>query len=161
MPITFHTEHLNHRLYHRLFNNLCLHTNIEAHYFMKRWDIHIYPSTEAQLAFFEHIKSTTGQTIKPGIPSGATGKYEMKLFLIDTKNTFADRSNHVVTMHEFCHARLYMEHGTNDHIWVNAVHDKIDYQGRILKSFPISFWYWRKIFWRRIMLNVIDIRGEL
>ena len=76
--------------------------------------------------------------INDGIPSGNTGQYVINLFLNDTNNSMIDRSNHVVTMHEFCHARLF---GRSD--WVSAVHDKIDYQGRILKSFPISFWYWK------------------
>lgn len=161
MPIIFHTEHLNKRLYRQLFRNLCLHTDMSVNEFFQRWTIHIYPSTKTQLAFFGHIESTSGQKINPGIPSGVTGKYEMKLFLIDSKNGFVDRSNHVVTMHEFCHARLYEKHKTKDLIWVKAVHDKIDSQGRILKSFRISFWYWNRVFWGKIILNVIDIRGEL
>jgi len=134
---------------------------MSAYEFKKRWTIHIYPSTETQLAFFDHIFTTSGQKIVPGIPSGVTGKFEMKLFLVDSPNSFVDRSNHVVAMHEFCHARLYERHRTHNRIWVEAVHSKIDYQGRILKSFPISFWYWKKFFWSRIQLNVIDIREEL
>jgi len=161
MPIIFHTKHLNKRLYRQLFRNLCLHTGIQAYAFLNRWDIHIYPSTETQLAYFDHIESTSGQAITPGIPSGVTGKFEMKLFLVDTKNSFTDRSNHVVAMHEFCHARLYEKHKTKDRIWVTAVHSLIDYQGRILKHFTISFWYWKKVFWGKISINVIDIRDEL
>lgn len=140
--------------------------------FEQEWDIKIVPLEGTNTAFFGHRETTSGTRINPNMPSGFTGKREMILWLNDTKNEFIDRSNHVVLMHEFCHAAIYDRHATNkfnyfvDHVeyqghWVKSVHEKIDYQGRILESFLISFWYWKFPIWRNVRLNVIDVRQEL
>jgi hypothetical protein len=154
MPLTFHTKHLNHRLYRNMFWNLCLHTDFSPNEYLTKWDIHLFPLDGTDLAFFGHVDSTSGK-LNPNMPSGVTGKHEMKLWLHDNTNDFMNRENSDRVQHEFCHSRLYEEYGTANQTWVRGVHEEDDW-------FKITFWYRsRFLLWKKFHLSIIDIRGLL
>jgi len=161
MPLHFETEFLNHRLYQRMVENVLLNFNIPVYQFLKKWNIYLFSLEATDTRFFDHVLSTSGTRINPGIPSGVTGQYEIKLWLHDSTNEFRARENSDRIQHELCHAILYHLFGTNTFTsfdkktnWVRAVHDET-------KRFMISFWYWSFPFWRKFRVSVIDIRSWL
>lgn len=158
MVVIFHTKNLNQRTYRRVIRNIVLHLSPIRHrakVFLKIWDIYIIDLKDTNSSFFNHVTTTSGQRINPKMPSGVTGKYEIKLFLHDSSNVFKMRENFNRIQHEICHALLYEEYGTKDKKWVDLVH-----QNRF--AFKEWFWYSKYlIFWKRIPLYLIDIRKYL
>ncbi len=152
--LIFRTTNLNERLYRRLFENLCLHTGVKPYDFLKKWKIILIPLDQTEERFFNHIKTTSGQKINSGIPSGVTGINEIKLFLHDDTNIYKNMENIDRGMHEFCHARLYEKHGSIGGLHVKGVHNNSE-------RFKFSFWYRSKIFWQKLHVNCIDIRRYL
>ena len=148
MPTEFHTENLNERLYTRMARNILLHLGVDYTVFMKEWKIQFYPLEQTNPLYFTHYRTTSGQKINPNMPSGATGKKVITLWLHDSDNEFMTRENSDRIQHEICHAVLF---GRQD--WVKAVHTRQD-----THRFMIKFWYWRFPFWRKMQLSIIDVR---
>ena len=137
-----------------MIENQLLHFQVNVYDFVSSWDINFYSLEETDVSFFNHVKTTSGQKINPNIPSGVTGKKEIRFWLHDSDNDFKNRENSDRVQHEICHAVLYDKYDTKDGIWVKGVHEESE-------RFIIKFWYWRKFFWRRFQLSVIDIRKLL
>jgi len=148
MGTEFHTNNLNERLYTRMVRNILLHLGADYKTFMHEWKIQFYPLNQTNPDYFKHFKTTSGQKINPNMPSGATGKYVITLWLHDSKNEFMTRENSDRIQHELCHAVLF---GRQD--WVSAVHNRQDNY-----RFFRNFWYWRFPIWRRMRLSIIDVR---
>ena len=148
LMVLFYTKNLNQRFYNRLIQNVLLRFGVSIHPFLVRWNIKIYSTEETPLIFFEHIKGD----LNPGIPSGITGKFEIKLYLYDENSNLAKRLNSDRVQHELCHAILYDKYKTKDRIWVNGVHNHVQ------DRFQRRFWYWQFPFWRRFQVSIIDIR---
>lgn len=124
--------------------------------FTDSWTIRIRPMSDANMDYFKHTLSTSGGRLNRFIPSGVTGKYVMDLFLHDDINKwkFMENSNRI--QHEICHANLI---GTKE--FVKGVHNKIGYDGAILKGFTFPFWTNRWRIWETIPIRVIDVRDEI
>jgi len=152
--LTFHTNNLNHRLYHRMIQNQLLHFGVDVNDFISNWDIHFFSLEQTDPSFFDHVKTTSGQTINTSMPSGVTGKKEIRFWLHDSDNDFKSRENSDRVQHEVCHAVLFDKYGTSGGTWVSGVHNQ---QNRLI----IKFWYWRRFFWKRFQLSIIDIRSLL
>ncbi len=152
--LTFHTNNLNQRLYRRIIQNQLLHLGIGVYDFVSSWDIHFYSLKQTDPSFFDHVTTTSGQAINTSMPSGVTGQKEIRFWLHDSDNDFKSRENSDRVQHEVCHAVLFDKYGTSGGTWVNCVHNQPE-------RFIIKFWYWRKFFWSRFQLSVIDIRNLL
>lgn len=136
-----------------------LRTGKEIRKFMDEWHIQIYDTKEASEKFFEHVLSTSGGKLNTGIPSGVTGKYDMKLFLHDHKKVDIRRmmENADRIQHELMHALLYTKHGTRNKVFVKAVHDAEFANSK----FIINFWYFRAFLrWTRIPIAIADVRRD-
>ena len=149
--INYHTKNINKRLVQRSFENVLMNLGIYPHIFLKLWDIDIFDLSKTNTLFFKHIKTTSGQKINPNMPSGVTGKFVMTLYLHDSSNEFKERENSDRIQHEICHAILYSK---NRKLMVSGVHSTT-------KRFMISFWYWKKYFWKKTYISIIDIRKHL
>lgn len=147
--IIYHTNNLNKRLYRNMIWNILYHLKAYPLDFLKQWDIHIWGLEDTKPEFFDHITTTSGQKINPNMPSGVTGKYRIDLWLHDSDNDFKARENGDRIQHELCHAVLFGKPQ-----FVSGVHGKND-QG---ERFQISFWFWKKVFWSRFYMTIIDIR---
>ena len=152
--LTFHTDNLNHRLYRRMIQNQLLHLGVGIYDFISSWDIHFYSLEQTDPSFFDHVKTTSGQSINTSMPSGVTGQKEIRFWLHDSNNDFKSRENSDRVQHEVCHAVLFDKYGTAGGTWVNGVHNESN-------RFIIKFWYWRRFFWSRFQLSIIDIRSLL
>jgi hypothetical protein len=150
MPIVFNTKNLNERLYKRMIENILLNLGIKVYPFLQEWTINLHDLKNTDTRFYEHVRTTSGQRINPDMPSGVTGKFVIDLYLHDDDNTLKTRENGDRIQHEICHAALL-----NTPDFVKGVHDNVN------NRFQISFWYWRKIFWSRFYMTVIDIRPLL
>jgi len=160
MPIIFYTSNLNEKMYTRLIRNILLHIDTRPNTikpFLDNWTIMIRPLSHTDLRFFQHIKTTSGQTITNKTPSGVTGQYTIDLFMhdVDDIRHFMENSDRI--QHEICHAKLYKTPK-----FVSGVHSKIlETTGEKIKSFKIFFWTNRWKFWQRIPINIIDIREDI
>ena len=152
--ITFHTDNLNRRLYRRMIQNQLLHLGVGVYDFVSSWDIHFYSLEQTDPFFFDHVRTTSGQAINTNMPSGVTGQKEIKFWLHDSDNDFKSRENSDRVQHEVCHAVLFDKYGTSGGTWVNGVHNQPE-------RFIIKFWYWKRFFWSRFQLSIIDIRPLL
>jgi len=150
MPVIFHTSHINKSFTDSVVWNTLYNNNVDVYTFLEDWDIHVWPLSETNTLFFEHIRTTSGQRVNPDMPSGVTGKYRIDLYLHDSKNEFKQRENSDRIMHEVSHAILY---GTT--YFVSGVHRNVNnrYKG--------SFWYWNRFKYSRFTLSIIDIRQYL
>ena len=148
--ITYHTNSINTRLIQRTFENTLINLGINPYEFFKKWNVDIWDLSQTNDLFFKHIKTTSGQKINTSMPSGVTGKYVMDLYLHDSSNEFKERENSDRIQHEICHAALI---GTKH--FVKGVHDNVN------DRFVVSFWYWKKYFWKKTYLSIIDIRKYL
>jgi len=150
MGITFHTSELNERLYKNMINNIVLNYGRDVYDFLTFWDVHIWGLERTNPAFYDHIKTTSGQRINLKMPSGVTGQYVIDLYLHDDENDFKTRENGDRIQHEIAHALLYKtEH------FVKGVHDNVS------NRFKISFWYRKGFIWRKHYMTLIDIRKFL
>lgn len=147
MKIVFHTTKLNKRFVRRVIDNTLLHIGKPPNW--EDWDIIIYSTKDTPLFDFQGYKSTSGRKLNANIPSGITGDYIIRLFLHDSTNEFEQRENADRIQHELCHARLF---GTTH--FVSAVHNTV-------RRFYVKFWYWRKFWWKKTQLSIIDIRPFL
>ena len=152
MPLNFYTKNINKRFTHRVIQNTLAYLGINIGEFYRNWKINIHDLKTTDLSFYLHIKTTSGQNLNPNIASGVTGKFVIDLYLHDSTNEFLERSNSYRIQHEICHAVLF---GTSH--FVSGVHSKKDNK----KYFNVSFWYWRKFFWKKTQLSIIDIREFL
>jgi len=146
--VNFNTSNLSERVYTRMIRNILLHLGADYEVFMAVWNIRIHDLKDTNTDFFKHFKTTSGQKINSAMPSGATGKYVMDLWLHDSKNEFMMRENSDRIQHEICHAVLFGKQH-----WVKAVHERQDNY-----RFFRNFWYWRFPMWRRMRLSIIDVR---
>ena len=81
MPVIFGTQNLNEIIYKRAIRRILyeyLKHGGKVKKFMEDWDIEIYDTRQANVNYFKHILSTSGGTINTGMPSGATGNYNIK-----------------------------------------------------------------------------------
>ena len=150
--INFFTENINERWLRRTVENTLTHLGIKPALFLKDWRINIYDLKYTDVAFYRHIRTTSGQHFNPEMPSGVTGKFVIDLYLHDSDNEFKQLENADRIQHEICHAALY---GTPH--FVKGVHDNND-KG---KRFKINYWYFKKYFWKKTQLSIIDIREFL
>jgi len=150
MALIFHTNHINKRFVRRVFENTLINIDDYPYHFIKEWDIHIWPLSDTNTQFFEHIKTTSGQKINPDMPSGVTGLYRMDLYLHDSSNAFKERENSDRIMHEICHARL-----------INTTHFVTGVHRNLHKRFTTTFWYWNRFKYTKFTLSIIDIRKYL
>jgi hypothetical protein len=142
---------MNKRFVRRVTENTLAHLQvINVGRWLKRWDIHVWPLSETNTQFFEHIKTTSGQKINPNMPSGVTGQFRMDLYLHDSRDPLKERENSDRIMHELCHARLI-----NSEWFVKGVHSMVNIR------FPVKFWYWDRFKYKRFQLSIIDIRQFL
>jgi len=155
--ITYATENLSRRVYNRLIRRIVWeifgHDSTMMMWFLEYWEIEIFSTDDVDLQYFEHYKTTDGQAIRKGIPSGATGQRVMTLWLNDKKGDFYLRQNANVIGHELNHAVLLETQGTANKNWVKWVHEET-------RRFSFRFWYWQR-FWTRTQISLIDIRHRL
>ena len=160
MPIEFATTKLSKRVYSRLIRRivweLYRYDTSKMREFMKHWDIKVIDSLSADTRFFEHVNTTDGQKINPGIPSGVTGDHVMFLYVNDEKGELYIRQNGKVIAHELCHAVLLCKEGTKSGGWVKWVHDADSRKD----FFTIKFWYMWPL-WFKTYITVIDVRDLL
>ncbi len=162
MSVKFGTQNLNEVIYKRMIRRILyeyLRTGRRVKGFMKKWDIEIYDTYDADQDFFTHVLSTSGGKINVGIPSGHTGKYSITFFLHDHKKTDIRRmmENSDRVQHELMHALLYAKYGTREKIFVKSVHDAEFANFK----FKINFWYFRAFLrWTRIPIAIADIRRD-
>lgn len=172
--ITFHTENISHRLYRVgiWWMMRSMFTRKQRSTFSKFWKIDIYPSTMASEEPAFH--GTDGR-------GGFTGKFEMKLYIVDEKTSRHDmlmahyRSNFVVIAHEFAHAALWQfrmskrvplrngdtsghERGTELSYHTAEVHDRESENKYYVLKFPYYFIGGFKLYLRRITINIVDVR---
>lgn len=148
MSIIYHTKNINKQFVSQTIIHTLSNVGIrDLSSWLKKWEIHVWNLKDTNPQFFEHIKTTSGQKINTNMPSGVTGKYRMDLWLHDSNNDFKARENSDRIMHETCHAILI---GTPH--FVKGVHDNVG------KRFKVNFWYWKKVFWSKFQLSIIDIR---
>lgn len=139
-----------------MVRNILMRYGVDVYTFMANWKIQFYPLAQTNPKYFDHFVTTSGQKINPNMPSGATGKNVVTLWLHDSTNEFKDRENSDRVMHELCHAMLLDKYGTRGEInWVTAVHKNQDMR------FHFNFWYWKTPFWRRFPISAIEIRNFL
>lgn len=134
-----------------MFENLCIRTGLKPYDFLSEWNIEIRPLDHMNKDFFTH--STSEGKLNGGIPSGVTGQREIILFLHDNSNLFYNRENSDRVQHEFWHARLliHQKFNTMNKDWVDKVHSEP-------KRFFITFWFWHKVFWKKFIMSVFDLR---
>ena len=156
MPILFFTKNLDKTRYRRVILRCVWETynydRKKALKFLKLVKIKLYPLSATKLEFFEHFKTTSAQKLNPKMPSGHAGKYEVTVFLHDTKLTslgFRFRENVERLGHELDHEILFVE-GKKDH--VTPVHNRNYNKGKF------SFWFWTLKPYRRIPITIIDVR---
>jgi hypothetical protein len=135
-----------------MIENQLLHLGVDVYDFVSTWNIHFYSLDQTDPSFFNHVKTTSGQAINTNMPSGVTGQKEIKFWLHDSSNDFKSRENSDRVQHEVCHAVLFDKYSTTSGTWVSGVHTQSN-------RFIIKFWYWRKFFWSRFQLSIIDIRN--
>jgi len=86
MPIEFGTVKLNKRLYRKMvwyiLFELFQHDVPKTTHFYKNWNIEIFDTEYTDLDYFKHFKTTNGQRMVKGIPSGHTGIRYIGLWLI-------------------------------------------------------------------------------
>ncbi len=162
MPINFGTVNLNQRLYRKIMwyvlAELYSYDYKRIAQFWRVWDVEIINTEETDLDYFKHVRTTSGQKIVKGIPSGHTGIEYIGLFLIDKNDWATHRTNADVMQHELCHAvvlkELNFDTSSGEH--VTWVHNES-------KRFYKSFWYWSWRNWLklRFRISIIDIREHL
>jgi len=152
MPINYFTKNINKRYFQRTVENTLSHLGVNVFQFLKDWKINVHDLKNTDLSFYRHIRTTSGQRFNPDIASGVTGKFVIDLYLHDSNNEMLERSNSDRIQHELCHAVLY---GTSH--FVTGVHKNKDDK----KYFNVKFWYWKKFFWKKMQLSIIDIREFL
>ncbi len=161
MTVQFFTENLNQRLYRKMIwyilAELYEYDSIKVLFFLTKWRIEIRPTTDTNLEYFRHIKSTSGQRLTAGIPSGYTGLNKIVLFLIDLNDWGTHHINSDRVQHEICHARLLekLNFDTSSGLHVSAVHTEAR---RFFKQF--TYWNWN-FFKMKFRLSIIDIRRHL
>jgi len=146
----FHTRNLNEKLYERMIQNFCAHTNQNVHEFFKKWTIHIFSLEDTNPAYYDHIALGNGERIAAGITSGVTGMFEIKLWLHDSTDNFKNRENAVTVCHELAHAVLFHRYGSEGNYHVKRVHGNTN-------RFKMSFWYRSKFLWRRFTASLAAI----
>ena len=172
MTISFNTYHINERLYTRAIRYYLyeLLGAREAVYFLRHWDIDIYPSDKASEDPFFHGQDGVG---------GVTGNGKIKLYIEDKLTLTGDifqrafRKNMVVISHEICHAVLlhkgktqrvklrnddYSGHraGTVLNYSTAEVHDRHTEGNFYTMNF--WFWDWELFIPRKMTCRVLDIR---
>ena len=153
MGIIFQTENLDQKLYKNIFKAVLNNLDTNVPQFFDEWTITIYKLDSTNTAYFGHVVTTDGTKINPTIPSGVTGKFDMKLWLHDDKNEFMTRENSDRIQHELCHAVLLLKYGTKGKIdWVKDVHNNVS------KRFILNLWYWKGVRLIKLPLSIIDIR---
>ncbi len=123
MPITWHTKNINIQNYYKIIRRIII---LNAHdgthlsgykywkYFKAHWDVHIMPTDRFHefQEYFGHIKDVE---VSDEMAWGITGKHEMFLFVVDTRNPFIIRSNAMPMSHELLHA-IYQDKVGTTHI---------------------------------------------
>lgn len=116
MVINWHTKNINIQDYYKIIRNT-IYFNSNAKYwkkFKKNWTIHVMPADnpEEYKRFFGHIPNIK---FSKNIAWGITGKREMYLFVVDSRNPFITRSNAMPIGHELLHA-IYQDNVGTTHI---------------------------------------------
>lgn len=135
-----------------MIENVLSHLGVNVHDFKNTWTIKFYSLENTDPRFFDHFRTTSGQKININMPSGVTGKKEITFWLHDSRDKRMNMENSSRVQHEVCHAVLLDKYGTRGSVdWVKEVHTT----GGIIKT---AFWYWKRFFWDRFPLVIIDIR---
>ena len=150
MGIHFHTENINKMLYKSMIWNIVLNYNKDVYDFITFWDVHIWPLKSFDPDYLEGYATAKGHKVNFNMAWGMTGKHRIDLYIDDIKGQRMAMQNSVPIQHEIAHAMLY---GTE--YFVRGVHDNVN------KTFPISFWYRDRWWWRKMKIKCIDIRHLL
>jgi peroxiredoxin family protein len=150
MGITFHTENLNKQLYKLMIWNIVTNYGRDVYDYLTFWDIHIHPLKDFKANYFDGYETAKSHKVNFNMAWGMTGKYKIDLYLDDTKGHRYGMMNSTVVQHEIAHSLLF---GTS--YFVTGVHDNVT------KTFPITFWYRDRFWWRRMKVRCIDIRSML
>ena len=160
MPLIFYTEKINEKQYkrlcYRILYELYNHDHKKVVFFLGHVRVEIYPLSKTTTKYFEHIKTTSGQKINPNQPSGVAGKFNVKLFLHDSKLSglgFKFRENADRIGHEFGHEKLWLDYGTSSGHWVEAIHDRDNKEGKF------RFWHWTLKPFVLLPIHIIDSRN--
>jgi len=114
MTIEWKTKNINIQNYYKIIRRVVI---LSAGYnfwriFKNEWKITVLPVDQAgdYSEFYGHLLTIETST---GIAWGITGKKEMVLFVVDSRNPFIIRSNAMVIGHELLHAIFQSEVGTS------------------------------------------------
>lgn len=115
MTIQWHTKNINIHDYYKIIRNT-IYFNSSYRYwkkFKKNWTVHVIPADnpDKYKKFFAHLNVKVSKNIAWGI----TGKREMYLFVVDSRNPFTTRSNAMPIGHELLHA-IYQDNVGTGHI---------------------------------------------
>jgi hypothetical protein len=157
--IEFETINLNEKYYSRMIERIIYENyNVEKMLnFLNKWNITFYPLEKINIEFFEHVKKQ-GEKITRNKPCGVTGKFEIILYVHDSKNEFKTRENSDVIQHELAHGLLYDIYGNKKiegkkyNLFVDAVHTRLN------QRYTINFWFRRFFIWKKLQISLIDIR---
>jgi hypothetical protein len=150
MGIIFHTKNLNKQLYKLMIWNVILNYNGDVYEYLNKWDIHIHPLKDFKPDYFNGYETAKTHKVNFDMAWGMTGQHKIDLYLDDTKGHRYGMMNSTVVQHEIAHSMLY---GTVH--FVTGVHDNVT------NTFPITFWYRDRFWWRRMKVRCIDIRSML
>ena len=150
MGINFYTENLNKQLYKSMIWNIVTNYGKNVYDFVTFWEINIHPLKDFRPDYFDGYETAKTHKINFGMAWGMTGKYKIDLYLDDKKGHRHAMQNSTVVQHEIAHALLYKTHH-----FVMGVHDNVN------NTFPISFWYRDRFWWRKMVVRCIDIRHIL
>lgn len=158
--IKFHTKNINETTYRRLiFRILYEMYNYDIERvlnFINDVTIEIHSTADTRLDYFQHLKTTSGQSLNPKITSGVAGHYHVRLFLHDgIFNMFKFRENADRIGHEFCHEAYYIKYGSVGNRHVTTVHSRDNRQGKF------TFWFYTLGSWLKLPITIIDIRNLL
>lgn len=150
MGIIFHTKNLNKKLYKSMIWNIVTNYGKDVYDFVTFWEINIRPLEKKRPDFFDGYETAMSHKINFDMAWGITGKYKIDLYLDDVKGHRYAMQNSTVIQHEIAHALLYK----TQH-FVMGVHDNVS------NTFPVSFWYWDRFWWKKMVVRCIDIRPIL
>jgi len=117
MTIEWHTKNINIQDYYKIIRRTIIFNSTYGYWllFKKYWTVHVIPVDEAgeYSQFYAHLEGDI--EISDGIAWGITGKHEMVLFVVDSRNPFITRSNAMPISHELLHA-IYQDNVGTFHI---------------------------------------------
>ena len=118
MTIQWHTSKININNYYKIIRRTIIFNSSYAYWkkFKEEWTVHIIPVDKAgeYSQFYAHLLNSA-ERFSEGIAWGITGKKEIVLFILDSRNPFIIRSNAMTIAHELLHA-IYQDNVGTFHI---------------------------------------------